>query len=374
MKRLFQVGGQELITESLGQPMDHAFDGLNAAYFGKETFSWNDEFLPAALQYFDANPTSPAAHNHYFNAFTHIWQAFLSSGNLGAAATLWERSLQPVELWEQSHSGFQIHKGTAYYFWAMTMLLQGDIDRGYLLVHQAVSEDVRTNAHPLPDTPAYALVSLNFEKVNQAFRDWVVLQAKFFDYFIRDYVSTFGRALTINDIQRRFIDCPPSVDTVFLLTFTLARLWLLSSVPPSALENRFAGQLELNLLVDLALVIETAIRAKSQTTKQRTSFIDHAEYLLMRSGNPLSNDQLREINRQFSDDFDTALSSAIGGSLTVSGMGRLNRLQNDVALAYGIRNHGSHNIDNEEAVWKNFTAVQHSVFRSFCATIDYLYL
>jgi hypothetical protein len=372
LQRLFVVAGQELITASLGQPMDMAFDRLNAAYFGKGSFSW-EEFIPAALHYFDANPNSAAAHNHYFNAFTHIWQMFLGAGNLDRAAGLWERALQPVKLWEKAHPGLEVHKGTAYYFWAMTVLMQGDTDRGYLLAHQALSEDVRTCGVPFPDTPAYALVSLNFEKVDQAFRDWVIAHAAFFDHFVQNYASTLQSTLTINDVKRRFMDCPPSVDVVFLLTFTLARLVRLSTMTKREIDNRFAGQLELNLLVDLALVIETAIRSKNSTTKQRPTFIDHAEHLLTRSGHPLTRDQLGNINDQFNKNFDSALSAVVDGTINVPGTNGLDRLQRDVAMAYGIRNHGSHNIDKEEAIWKNFAAVQESAFRSLCATIDFLY-
>jgi hypothetical protein len=61
----------------------------------------------------------------------------------------------------------------------MTVLLRGDLDHGYLLIHQAVLEDIETSGQPRPNTPGYALVSLDYNRVEQAFRQWVMAQAEF---------------------------------------------------------------------------------------------------------------------------------------------------------------------------------------------------
>jgi len=171
-------------------------------------------------------------------------------------------------------------------------------------------------------------------------------------------------------VKHRFIDTPPSVDTVFLLTYTIARLRKIAELPGHVTSNPFAGQLQLNLLFDVTLVIDTAIKNKNQTQWQ---FIDHAEHLLAAAGHPLTIQQLGDVNAQFKSNFDAALQSALDGSLTVQPNATLDRLQCDVALAYGLRNRGAHNLATAVTVRDRFHAVQEALFRVLCATIDYLY-
>jgi hypothetical protein len=348
--------------------MDRAFDRLHAAYFGNAPLAW-EEFKAAALQYLDLNAGTPSAHDAYFNAFTVIWQSVLDSGRLDHAEHIWKRALQPAQEWEQAHGG-QLHKGTPYYFWAMTSLLRGDLDQGYLLMHQSVEEDIRTSGQKTPDTPGYALVTLNFNKVEQAFRQWVLEQAAFLNELIKNYASTYQRALTIEDVKRRFIDTPPSIDAVFLLTYSIARLKKIAGLPEHVTSNPFAGQLQLNLLFDVTLVIDTAIKTKNQA---QWKFIDHAEHLLRMAGHQLTKQQLEDINGQFKDNFDAALQGALDGSLKVKSNTTLDRLQCDVALGYGLRNRGAHNLDTAVTIRNRFQSVQQALFRVLCATIDYLY-
>lgn len=138
--------------------MDEAFDRLYAAYFGIVPLPWG-EFTAAALQYFDNNVGTATAHDAYFNNFTVIWRSIVDAGRLSQAERVWVQALHPAQQWEQAHQGQRIHKGTPYYFWAVTALLRGDVDHGYLLVHQGVDEDVRTLGRPaliLRDTPSSA--------------------------------------------------------------------------------------------------------------------------------------------------------------------------------------------------------------------------
>jgi hypothetical protein len=73
----------------------------------------------------------------------------------------------------------------------MTVLLRGDLDHGYLLIHQAVLEDIETSGQPRPNAPGYALVSLNYNRVEQAFRQWVMAQAEFLNVLLDNYNATY---------------------------------------------------------------------------------------------------------------------------------------------------------------------------------------
>jgi len=250
----------------------------------------------------------------------------------------------------------------------MTALLRGDIDRGYFLIHRSVEEDILTSTQQRPDTPGYALVTLNDAKVEQAFRPWVIDQATFLERLMGNYNTIHGRHLTKEDVKRRFIDIS-EIETVFLLTYTLARLVKLVRLPSETLGNTFAGQVEANLLFDVALVIDAAIKTKNAS---QWKFINHAEHLLAAGGHPLNFQGLKDINGQFETAFEMALQSALAGNLKIGNL-TLDRFQCDIALAYGLRNRGAHNIQSVATLWRHFQAVSEAIFRVFFAAIDYLY-
>jgi len=361
------IGGRSLTLNQLGNPLDNAFIALHAAYFGNQALDWQT-FSGAALQFFDTNP-APAAHDQYFNNFTIIWSEFLGARRYTEAEYIWEMALEPALQWEQAHAGHRLHKGTPYYFWGMTALLRGDLDTGYLLMHQGVEEDRLTHGQNAPDTPGYALVSLNGDKPDQAFRPWVLAQAAFLDERIAGYNHTHGRGLTIQSFKQRFLNTPPSTDAVFLLSYTIARLRNLARLPVHATASQFAGQLEMNLLFDLTLVVDAAIKAKHPNSR----FIEHAETLLRIAAQPLTNAELREINGAFNNDFDATMQGMLGSTYRLSSGNVLNGFQCDVAIAYGVRNYGAHDVASPPAMGDRFPDIQQAIFRVLCATVERLY-
>jgi hypothetical protein len=330
------------------------------------------EFRAAASEYFNSyigSVDAPAAHDHFFYGFSPLWIHFRSSWRVDLAEEIWRIALDPAQEWERTHSGNLIDKGVPYYYWAMTALLLGRIDRGYVLAHQAAEEDRRTSSSGFsyPDTPAYALVSLNYDKDDQAFKVWVDEQASFLKGVITDYSNVYGRSFNIDDIRNKFLRNPPNHEVIFLLTYTIARLKEISEIPVDAKRNLFVGQLQLNLLFDLLLVIGDAIKQKNSS---KWKFVDHATYLLDHAGRALR--QLGVANAQFETGFGSCMADALDGRLIINGK-ILDRLQCDIAIAYVLRNRAAHNIGSESVIWNEFDRIQGAVFRTFCATIDYLY-
>jgi tetratricopeptide (TPR) repeat protein len=365
----FIIGGRTIDILGLGQPLDQAFISLHAAYFGNQALDWAD-FESAATQFFDANPKPSDLHNAYFNNFTIVWSSFLSSGNFDEAERVWDKALSPALKWEKAHPKERIHKGTAYYFWAMTALQRGDLDKGYALAHQAVEEDVLTSGQPVPDTPALALATLNYAKADQAFREWVVVQARFLNELQNFYSTIYSRPFTLEDFRNRFLLKPPGVDAVFLFAFALARLMRLSKLPQHALTSRFAGQLEANILFDLTLVIDAAIKAKNPN---KWRFIDHAEFLTFSAKDPLPIQSLQHINSAFLSDFQATLEAAVLRTLSLPDGTPLSRLQCDVVAAYGLRNRGAHDVSSVPAIWEHFLEIEQMLMNVLFATVDYLY-
>ena len=207
------------------------------------------------------------------------------------------------------------------------------------------------------------------EQPAQAFQSWVLEQASFFEEFIDDYAPIHHRSLSIDDIKRKFLCNPPGYDAVFLLTFTVARLREIGSLPGQAKRNPFTGQIQLNLLFDLLLVVDVTIRKKNSG---QSKFSEQARFLLDSTGHRLTQAQFEEVHRQFKSHFEAALQGALDGTIKAHSLA-LDRMQCDVALAYELRNRGAHEVETLPTIWNDFDRVQRAIFRTLCASIDYLY-
>lgn len=365
----FVLGGRTFKLNSLENDLDQAFIDLHAAYFGATPFNW-DQLDQATEVFLNAAPNRNSVHNQYFDNFTVLWNNLLNNGNFNEAERIWQMALDPILEFELKNPGREVHKGTVYYFWGMTAILRGDIDKGYTLMHQAVEEDIKTTNNQYPDTPAYALASLNYAKHDQAFRQWVLQQAQFLSTRLSNYSTQYARNFSLDILRTRFLNFPPSTDIVFLFAFTIARLMRLSSAPDHTLQSRFSGQLLINLFFDITLTIETAVKAKNPSGN---SFIDHAKFISQKVNSPLAIDKLRKINSEFQRDFDGTLKATVDGSFVLSDGSSLNRIQSDIAVAYGIRNKGGHDVSSSPTVWKEFNIIEQILLNVLFMTVDFAY-
>jgi hypothetical protein len=367
VQRQIVINGEQVILSVVGSPLEPAIEQFYIEGLNGQPLPWND-VATAARVYFDSSPGEPQAHDAYFNNFISLWRILLTKQAFDSAERVWERALQPALDWESINPRRCIHKGTPYYFWAMTVILRRDMDRGYLLAHRALQEDIRTSGQPTPDTPGFALVSLDHAKPDQAFKPWVDAQAHYLQRLLDNYNATHGRTLTLLDVKAKFLSNPPGIEALFLFTHTLARLVNITDLPDHVTGNAFAGQLQLNLCFDITLVIDATIKRANHA---KWKFIDHAECLLVASGHPLNAHRLGEINGLFDTNFDDTVQRALDGTLILSS-GVMNRQQCDVALAYGLRNYGAHHTGTAPSIWRHFVEVQQTLFRVFFATIDFL--
>jgi hypothetical protein len=365
----FIIAGHTIELARLGGSIDNYFIKLHSAHFANQALDLS-EFEKAALEFFDSHVDDYSMHDSYFNNFTVIWNSYLSARNYSQAEQIWDMAMVPAFAWEGQNQGKRIHKGTPYYFWGMTSLLAGELDKGYALMHQAVEEDVTTSGNPIPDTPAFALASLNYAKADQAFRQWVFLQMKYIDHRQNPYSAKYARTFILDDFKNKFLLSPPSIDIGFLFAFTIARLMKLSEVPPHALLSRFAGQLESNILFDLALVIDGTLKEKNQA---EWKFSKHAEFLLDSVGHSLSMEQIGEINGAFRADFDQTMNDVLDGAFRLKDGTGLNNSQSDVAIAYGLRNRWAHDVTSNKSILQRFGDIEQALFNVLYMAVDHLY-
>ena len=85
----------------------------------------------------------------------------------------------------------------------------------------------------------------------------------------------------------------------------------------------------------------------------------------------MNNQELGDINGLFQNNFDDTVRAALDGTLTLPAK-NLDRLQCDIALAYGLRNYGAHNTGTASTVYSRFSEVEQTLFRVLFAAIEFL--
>jgi hypothetical protein len=365
----FIMSGQFFSLAALSPSMDEAFQRLHAAFLSSATYDPR-EFAGEAAHFFDCCPRDLTKHDTFFNNFTLIWRRLVSSGNLQSAEQIWELAVAVAKSWEASRPNARIHKGTPYYFWGMTSILRGDLDRGYAFMHQAVEEDVTAHNTQFPDTPAFAFATLNSQKIDQAFRSWVLQKARLVIALLKQYCSATCRTFDLDHFQQKFLFHPPNRDTAFLFAYVLGRLVKLNDIPDYAKRNGFTSQIELNLLFDLSLVIDAAIAPRDST---HWKFIDFASFLCVRCQINLTKRQLIEANSAFKREFAGAINAVVGNTFTFADGSKPDPLASDIILAYGIRNFGAHHIQSIATVRQQFAQLLQSLFNMLFLTADHLY-
>ena len=195
--------------------MNQQFQNLYNYYFSGTGFE-RDKFESESLRYFDNNKKI-TDHDSYFNYLTPLWEVLLKQGILLYAEQVWEIAVDVSKRWEQQNPVQKIHKGAGYYFWAVTCIYKEDLEKGFLLMHEALEEDKRNLYQNNSNTPAHAFVILNSEEQNQFFRHKVPEIAKF-----AYQLSNFKKwGLTMNEFKLKILQNPDLIEHVFLFVFEL---------------------------------------------------------------------------------------------------------------------------------------------------------
>ena len=278
-----------------------------------------DSFAAAAHAWFTLHHQNAGAIDAYFNNFTPAWKRYLAHGKLQDAIGVWRVAVAPVRTWETRHRVL-LHKGTVYYFTAMTWILAGDIDAGYLYTHKALGEDIRTHGRRHPQTPSRAFVVMESAEPNQAFRDWIVEKAAYVEECLARYRPKNG-SLTLADLEQRFLHDVDLREEAFLFSHTIARLVRLEALEAFSAESEFAAQLAATLISSLTLLSESLLRRAYQRRvpgKKPRLFAGLLEFLSNSLGLGLTKDRLVDLNKMFRADFGATLSDLLDATLVLT--------------------------------------------------------
>lgn len=370
---VIQIGDSKFGIEDLGASLNEQFAVLYKHWLTGSAFD-KEKFISEALSYFDAYLEDWPAHDRYFENFTPIWRIPLQMGLFSRAEDIWTLALDSAYKWESTHTPRRIHKGTPYYFWAETVILRGDIDRGFLLMHQAYDEDMNTTDSPFPPTPARAFITLDHNQKEQAFRERVVEIATFLGNLLKQYRELRNRSLTLQRLRDSIFSVENLRHAVFSFVFVLFKLKaMLIDISPHLRHNTFAGLLETSLLFQLCLVIEAVVREKNPN---ESSFREQMAFLSSSVGFRLNKERLGRINRDFGQDFTdfpSITEKLLRGIYTLPDGSGLQESEIDIALSYGFRNLGAHKVQGYEITYQQMEEITCRIMNVLFLAAECLY-
>ncbi len=355
---------------------------LNESHFSGSAFDL-DEFKRKALNFFDNN--SDRYHdydgqNGFFNNFTIIWKDLVyNQGHLGRAEAVWDFPLKVTNEWESKNQDKTIHKGTPYYFLGGTCILKGDLEKGFLLIHQALEEDKKTFQTDVPQTPSYWFVTLDYGKM-QFFDGEVHKVAIFIDGKLNDYRSTRKGILTLDDLRLKFMQTTTLQDVVFYFVFTIFRIKkLIEEIDQRLKENAFSTLLQANTLLDCCLVVENTIKKQnrySNASLDQQTIGPLIEFLSSKSSLNIEGSKIKELRDAFKSpsDFSDTVQKMLSSQYCFRDRTTLQPIEEDFAITYGFRNFGAHKIEDQPVIYKNFDEISRRILNTLFFSVEKLYV
>lgn len=220
----------------------------------------------------------------------------------------------------------------------------------------------KTHRTETPTTPAYAFVTLDPTQKYQFFREKVIEISDFVKTLLANYGSARGGQLDFPEFQSRFLKQANVQETVFYFVYGVFRLKkLVYELYPKMKHNVFSSLLEANTLFDTCLVVDTFIKSK-YSNPQEAAHATFGAHLTFLSANrehgllsPLSfvGGRVGELRNAFIRDFANALQNLLNSNFRFADGSTLRPIEEDFAIAYGVRNFGGHRIENQPVIYKN---------------------
>jgi len=320
----------------------------------------------------------------YFNNFTIITGDLLNNHKYRDAFILWTGILDFVKDWEKNNPTKKLHKGTPYYFSAVSSILSNDFDAAMMAMHNALAED-KINNKNWQNMPAYSFLTLDYKNPNQHFKNFVDGMVGFIadrldgtghekGRYKGHYKNKRGGIITYDQFRSKFLDNQKIDEEIrFLFVYALIRFWHLRILHVNKVgDPLLAPVIFSNVIFLLLLVID-----KLLCINFGNAYISgNLASLAKQEGwdNP-SNDYIEDldVNKKRDIDFDVWLKEVLGlgGCNYKTKSGRLlSQIESDFALAYGLRNFSAHTIRSQAILWQNYTEILQALLNCLFKTVE----
>lgn len=370
----FQIDGNTLTLNKLDKQMDEQFELMYRYYLFKQKFDI-DLFKKSAVKFFDES-SEVKLHDRFFNNFTILWQILMQNGSFFSAEQVWQLAVHIAIQWETlNQSKYIVHKGAAYYFWAVTCILKEDLEKGFLLMHQALEEDKKNRSNELTYAPAHVFVRLDYRQQDQYFRNKILEVTEFLEHRLNLYQSSRNGALSLDQLKSEFLDNKDLIDETFLLVYHLFHIKKLISESNQGLtQNTYGSILMMQIIFTFILVIDNVIKKKYKSKDPHKQNLVHLlEYLSKESNLTMDIGKLKEIGNRASKDLQSVLIDLLNSKLIFKNS-KLKEIENDVGIVYALRNPAAHKIRDRPFIHQNFKQIVDRLFNVFFLVVEKLYI
>lgn len=376
----FKIGEQKFEMEDLGELMNNQFLKMYISHYHGNVFSFN-KFRIKSYSFFDQYVGDYHTHDKFFNNFFRIWFDLLSQKRFKDAEKLWDLALNIAYEWEDNNKSKRIHKGTPCYFYSVTCILNDNLEKGFLLMHQALEEDKETQDTNSPDTPAYYFVTLDYKELGQFFIRKVWEITRFVDKKLENYRSSRGGKLKLSDFKSKFLEEPTLQEAVFYFVFESFRLKkFLKNIDQRLTQNVFSSLLQANTIFAFCLIVDNVIKFKHKQKyptipENKRLFYNLLDYLSSKSSlNLHKNNRLDILNDEFINDFSNTLERLLDSRYSFQDGTKLQFIEVDLAITYGIRNFAAHRIEDQPVIYQNFDEISGRILNALFFSIEKLYI
>lgn len=382
-----QIGRYALQLNDLGAEMNEQFRIFyqtnltpnDGSFLVPSVLNFSTDFRTRSFDFFDTNGSNHNAIDRYFSNFSIIWEYFLQHGIYEAAQRLWNDVLSFVFEWENRRSR-RVHKGTPFYWMGGTAILNGELSKGFLLIHQAMDEDNRSfgTAAGSPRTPAFFFITLDYGEVAQYFGPLLLRMSEFIDHRLGIYRSSRTTRLQLGDFKSRFLEQTATLkDVIFHFVYTIFQVkQLLTDIDQKWRQNVFSSLLETGILFDLCLVIESIIKNKDTTQyrpRQIPYFSDRIVFLSQSSRLSLDSRKLAQIGDGAKADFANTLRNLLNSNYRLPSGSTLSQIEEDLAIAYVFRNFGAHTLEGHQVIYESFEELTQRILNALFFSVENLY-
>lgn len=291
--------------------------------------------------------------NQAFGWFKNATVGLSAAGAQVASAIVWLKICEEAWKWE-SANGMKLHKGTPYYFLAEEYLTAGNLDAGYLFVHNAVEEDKRLatqtgTPQSYKGCPAYMFASLVVNK-NNCLYYLVDEMKKTIDNLISSFIPVFG-PFTFSDLENKLLKNDRLEETKFIFIYNLSNLIQQRKLSASNLtDNDFCRLRNLDVLVNFGIITDKVLQERYRGRMMNDNVVAFSA-----AKGWLTDPQLATFKGSigFNDDPDIIIPKLLPLTNTFNG----NPVPKELLcmlIALKLRNYGSHNIACQSICTTNY--------------------
>ncbi len=374
LEKTFKKTNQLFLTDEIKQ---HLFDFFNKYHITKTMTTKEKQDI------------CNNKHDFLFNSFGPFWSVYNSYNkillcNPRLCGTIFNEILKLVHEWEKKNPEKHIHKGTPYYFYGVSCILNEDIDKGLLLMHQAFQEDeqVIPSEKRLEPTPAMCLINLDNTNSKQFFKYKVDEIITFLEKYMGEY-NRSGHNLNINILRTNFLKKLELREEIFFFIYCLFKLEKINKIDKSIKQNSLAIHINTNLIFEFCKLTEVLLKKKYSINQVKTKFMldkrpDLIHYIDYFCQDPTINLNLRQnninyLNKELDNNltFQTTITNLANHSYShIKFLTTPRPIEYDIALTYCLRNFGGHKIEYQDIINQDFDKIIQAILNVLFIIIE----